>query len=124
MTYTVTLPGRQNYAMSSNARPHWSVEREVHQYWRGLARLMFNRQPHCERAHLTITFTFPDRRRRDLHNLVHHVVKPIVDGVVDSGVLPDDDDAHLIGPDLRRNPERGPFQVTVTIEPLPYPSTA
>lgn len=32
-------------------------------------------------------------------------VKPIVDGLVDAGVLPDDDAKHLLGPDLRRHPE-------------------
>ena len=31
--------------------------------------------------------------------------KPIVDGLVDTGVLPDDDAKHLLGPDLRRHPE-------------------
>ena len=31
--------------------------------------------------------------------------KAVVDGLVDAGVLPDDDAKHLLGPDLRRHPE-------------------
>lgn len=34
-------------------------------------------------------------------------VKPIVDGLVKAGVLPDDDAEHLLGLDLRRHGGRG-----------------
>jgi hypothetical protein len=71
-----------------------------------------------ERAHVTVTFRFPNNRRRDVHNLLPLVAKPIVDGIVGAGILPDDDDKHLVGPDLRRNPENGPYEIVVTVEPV------
>lgn len=56
------------------------------------------------RAHLTVYIAWPDRRRRDAHNVMP-TIKGLVDGMVDFGVLPDDSDDYLIGPDLRRLPE-------------------
>ena len=64
----------------------------------------FSHAPSLERARLVVEIAFPDRRRRDPHNYMA-TVKPIVDGLVDAGVLPDDDAKHLLGPDLRRHPE-------------------
>ena len=46
---------------------------------------------------------FPDKRRRDVHNLLPHLGKPLVDGIVDAEVLPDDSDEYLIGPDMRHS---------------------
>jgi hypothetical protein len=42
-----------------------------------------------------------DARRRDVGNL-YPSAKALVDGLVDYGLIPDDDDRHLIGPDMRR----------------------
>jgi hypothetical protein len=43
---------------------------------------------------------FPDKRRRDLQNY-HKTLKPLLDGFVDAGLLPDDDSKHLVGLDVR-----------------------
>lgn len=43
---------------------------------------------------------FPDKRRRDLHNL-YPTLKALIDGIVDAGALLDDSHQHLAGPDLR-----------------------
>lgn len=40
-------------------------------------------------AILTIDFLAPDDRRRDVLNLCHSL-KPVIDGVVDAGLIPDD----------------------------------
>lgn len=61
---------------------------------------------------------FPDRRRHDVANLYSYVFKPIVDGLVDAGVVIDDDDRHLIGPDPRRDIDRGPLRVLVKVYDL------
>ena len=53
-----------------------------------------------EVAHCVATLTWRDRRRRDAHNIMP-TIKACVDGVVAAGLLPDDDDTHLTGPDLR-----------------------
>lgn len=44
---------------------------------------------------------YPTRHRADPCNM-HPTIKPIVDGIVDSGFLKDDDHRHVVGPDYRR----------------------
>lgn len=44
---------------------------------------------------------YPTRHRADPCNM-HPTVKPVVDGIVDSGFLEDDDHRHVVGPDYRR----------------------
>ena len=58
------------------------------------------RCPSLERARLVAWVRFPDGRRRDLHNYMP-TLKALVDGLVDAGLLPDDDSRHLQGPDMR-----------------------
>ena len=53
-----------------------------------------------DRVRCVVNITWPDNRRRDAHNLMP-TLKACVDGFVDAGLLEDDDDRHLIGPDLR-----------------------
>ncbi|PHP52576.1 hypothetical protein [Actinomyces ruminis] len=54
----------------------------------------YRRAPHLNRARVVIDVDYPDRLRRDIHNL-HWTVKPLVDGLIRAGLLPDDDDRHL-----------------------------
>lgn len=54
----------------------------------------------AERAHLVIRITWPTHIKRDAHNLMP-TFKALIDGAVDAGVLPDDSDEYLTGPDLR-----------------------
>lgn len=88
--------------LSLNQRKHWAQasgkRRAIRQLAEQTAR--FSRAPHLQRARLVIHVAFPDRRRRDPHNYMA-TAKPIVDGLVDAGVLPDDDHTHLAGPDMR-----------------------
>ena len=108
------------WVVTSNRRVHWSRRYQVQHYHRGMAYVMFRRPPFTfDRARITVTFAFPTRRKRDVANLYDLVVKPIVDGVVDAGLLPDDNDTHLIGPDIRRAPgpsATGKVSITVRVE--------
>lgn len=56
--------------------------------------------PQLSTARIVVVFHHRDRRRRDVANLAP-TAKAVIDGLVDAGLLPDDDDAHLTGPDLR-----------------------
>lgn len=47
------------------------------------------------RAKLTLTFVFPQQRRRDAYNLLARF-KPGLDAVVDAGLILDDDVEHLV----------------------------
>jgi Holliday junction resolvase RusA-like endonuclease len=58
------------------------------------------RIPTLARAHIVGEFRPPDRRRRDVANL-YPSFKAAIDGLVDAAVLVDDDDTHLVGPDMR-----------------------
>ena len=115
---TFHLPVDPALLVSGNRRVHWSERARLARHWRGLGKLTARGHPALQRAHITVTFTFPTRHRRDVGNLMTHVVKPLVDGIVDAGLLPDDDDAHLVGPDLRRDPTPGPHAIRIDIEDL------
>jgi crossover junction endodeoxyribonuclease RusA len=49
--------------------------------------------PHMGRARITLEYVPRDTRRRDALNLAP-TLKAAVDGIVDAGILVDDDDAH------------------------------
>lgn len=53
-----------------------------------------------ERAEVRVVVRFPDRRRRDPNNY-HATTKPLMDGLVDAGVFPDDSSEFVLGPDIR-----------------------
>ncbi|MGH3099292.1 MAG: hypothetical protein ACRDMV_25205 [Streptosporangiales bacterium] len=88
--------------LSANGRHHWAhrhrITRQLRDTTRWLARA--RHIPHLQRAHIVAVYQPPDRRRRDPANL-YPAVKACVDGLVDAHVIPDDDAAHLDGPDMR-----------------------
>jgi hypothetical protein len=113
--------------VSANRRIHHMVRAEVCAYWRKLGHdLVVREYGYADvgetwhtRIRMVVTFRFPDRIRRDAVNLYPYVVKPLVDGMVDARLLPDDNDRHLVGPDFRRHPDAGPHQIVLTVEDLP-----
>ncbi|MEO3851729.1 hypothetical protein ABGB09_29575 [Streptomyces sp. B8F3] len=56
--------------------------------------------PLFQRAHILGVLHPHDRRRRDPANY-YPSFKAAIDGLVDTGLLDDDDHTHLIGPDMR-----------------------
>lgn len=105
--YEVVFRMGVDEVLSENDRRHWRVKARRVKELRDLARqhAALGRAPHLDAARLVVTVSLPDRRRRDLHNLTP-TVKALVDGLVDAGLLPDDDAAHLAGPDWRLAPRR------------------
>lgn len=91
--------------LNSNRRVHWRVRaartRAIRMTANACARRA--RVPRLDRAHIVAEYRPPDRRRRDVANL-YPSFKAAVDGLVDARVLPDDSDAHLVGPDMRVGP--------------------
>jgi Holliday junction resolvase RusA-like endonuclease len=107
--------------INANQRLHFHQRNELTQSWRKAAAKAIESQfepYHYTRAHIVCEIRFPDNRRRDVGNY-YPTAKAIVDGLVDSLLLPDDNDRHLIGPDMRREYPNGPARVTVTIEEIP-----
>ncbi|MBA7641339.1 hypothetical protein ES703_49016 [subsurface metagenome] len=64
------------------------------------------------RARLNLTFVFPQSRRRDEDNLIARF-KPGLDGIVDSGLVVDDDAEHLeiVGVGIQADKERAPLTI-------------
>lgn len=91
----------QALILTSNQRRHRMEEARIIKHLRiiGAAEARCH-DPITTKAHLTVRIGWPTRRRRDAPNL-WPTLKPLIDGTVDGGLLIDDDDEHLIGPDLR-----------------------
>ena len=96
----VTLP--RTAALTANQRPHWRKKAALTRDLRTRGRLAWNTSglAAMDRAHLVVTVAWHDARRRDANNW-QPTAKALIDGAVDAGALPDDDIAHLIGPDMR-----------------------
>lgn len=64
------------------------------------------------KARLNLTFVFPEQRRRDRDNLLA-CFKPGLDGIVNAGLVIDDDAEHLLISNLSIlvDPERAPLTV-------------
>jgi hypothetical protein len=96
-------------AVSMNDRHiHWAPRAKATARLRTDGRWLARAHAHgnrFDRARLVVTVSWPDGRRRDAANL-HPSVKALVDGAVDECLIPDDDDTHLVGPDLRTSLSR------------------
>jgi hypothetical protein len=113
--------------ISANRRIHHMVRSQVCLYWRDLAAKAAEAtygkadvgETWHQRVRIVITVRYPNGRGiKDPGNLYPYVAKPIVDGLVDARLVPDDDYRHVIGPDLRRDPEHGPHRVVIDIQDL------
>lgn len=100
-TWTVELPAGMPL-LNANKRQHHMVRARLTKAIRDAAHMLTlaDRVPALKRAHVVCEYRPPDRRRRDVHNL-YPSAKAAVDGLVDAGVLPDDSDEYLTGPDMR-----------------------
>ena len=126
----MTTPVRLNFEfdrddlLSANDRLHWAVKARRTAALRGLAgwKWRSTRHPGFDRAHIYVEVSYPARsRRRDVDNL-RPTVKALVDGITAMGALPDDDDAHVVGIDMRASNDTVPspslyrFDFTLTGE--------
>ena len=89
--------------VTSNDRPHWAVKAKAVAYVRKLtwAAAKGRRLPRHKAVHITVFVQYPTGGRADPNN-AEPMGKAAVDGLVDAGVIPDDDDRHVLGPDYRR----------------------
>lgn len=108
----------REWLLNANQRMHWRAKAERTASLRSIgylnaryARVAAERAyeagetshtvfPYPHRVRAVVTVLWPDRRRRDADN-IRPTVKAVVDGIVAAGILADDSDKHLVGPDLR-----------------------
>jgi len=102
MTTTIHFGIPRNLLLTANQRMHWRKKAKLTAAIRELAYVQtrtFKATP-MQAAHCLVELSWPDKRRRDAHNLMP-TIKACIDGIVDANLLPDDSDRHLTGPDLR-----------------------
>jgi hypothetical protein len=82
--------------INANDRYPWQQQRELARTWRAAAGWLAKKAkvPPMDRAEVEVWLVFEDGRRRDPHNY-YPTAKAAIDGLVDVGVLPDDDAKHL-----------------------------
>lgn len=127
--YEVRLPAGLPL-LSANGREHWrpkaaatrTIRDTAHLAAKGnlaLRRAMLAARggPVMERAHVLAVLHPTDRRRRDPAN-VYPAVKAALDGIVDAGVLADDDSTRVIGPDMRLGPTVRGSQLVLWLRPV------
>jgi hypothetical protein len=116
VTLELTIPAPCDWINSNQREYRMEVARRV-KLWRATAFLWARRCPAVD-GPVRIVCTFHKTRggRWDAGNL-YPTAKAIVDGLVDAGVLVDDDNTRVIGPDMRAGDKRDKACVVVTITP-------
>lgn len=109
--------------LNSNQRPHWAKRAKITKTWRqaaGMVARASRADPFVGRVAVTVTFHKARGGRWDPANL-YPVAKACLDGIVDSGLLVDDDARHVVGPDMRAGEPRpgAPCVVVVIREDTP-----
>lgn len=97
-------PGRE---LTANGRYHWAerARRSRRIRWSaGLEARLAGLRPVPGPVAVTVTVTYPRRGRRDPENYAPSW-KPAIDGLVDAGVLPDDDSTHVVQVACRADPQ-------------------
>lgn len=84
--------------LTANQRMHWAHKAKVTREVRQTAAVLARKAPKAEMVVVTLHYQPRDKRRRDRHNL-WPTVKACVDGLVDAGIVPDDDADHLSTPE-------------------------
>ncbi|WP_433252940.1 hypothetical protein ACQPYK_08705 [Streptosporangium sp. CA-135522] len=100
-TWTISLPAGTPL-LNANQRLHHAPKAKLTAAIREEARKATEeaRVPALRCAHIFGIFCPPTKRRRDVGNL-YPSFKAAIDGAVDAGMLPDDSDDYLLGPDMR-----------------------
>ena len=121
MTLTITIPGRPP---TPNSRRHWRTTHRDNKVWKEAAYWSaidatseWEEDPLITKGTVAIEFVVPDRRRRDLDNLISSS-KVLTDGIVAAGVLADDSSDVLVSVTYSVRYEKGVSATVYTIEPV------
>ena len=97
-TWEIRLPWAKP-PISANDRDHWRVKARKVAEIRGTASKhvaeTYGLPYHADHITVGLIYVPRDRRRRDADNLVVPLMKALVDGIVDAGVVVDDDTEHV-----------------------------
>ena len=98
---------------------HWAPKAKVIKELRELAfwQARSHKIPPLDRVRVMIEWRVPDKRKRDVDNPVE-TVKPLADGLVDAGVVPDDSWQYMEGKGVEIVYDKGVRELFLTIEEL------
>jgi crossover junction endodeoxyribonuclease RusA len=82
--------------VSANSRIHHFAKAKIVAALRKKAAVLAQDIPHLQKVHVTGIYYPPDKRRRDAGNFLFWAVKAGVDGIVDAGVIDDDNDDYVL----------------------------
>ncbi|MFG3340568.1 hypothetical protein [Glycomyces sp. NPDC048151] len=101
-SWTLTIPAPTQW-VSANDRSHWQSKARLVKIWReaGALHARAAKLPHIDTpVHITGWVCRTDTRRADAHNRIL-TVKAVIDGLVDAGILDDDNDKHVTAVTMR-----------------------
>ena len=103
-TWTIEMPAGMEL-LNANQRLHWAPKARITKALRDAAYILTKKAkiPALDMAYIIGEYQPPTSAKRDVADL-YPSFKAAIDGVVDAGVLTDDDDSHLVGPDMRLGP--------------------
>lgn len=100
MTLRIEIPDA--IWLSANLRLHWAEKARRTRWVRAMAKSAALRLPKYSKAVVVAWIGYPRAGRADPSNAAP-LVKAAIDGLVDAGVFPDDDSAHVIDGGYRRD---------------------
>jgi crossover junction endodeoxyribonuclease RusA len=105
--------------MNANDRDHWSKRAKVASLIRAVARSQCKDIPkELRKVRIRAVYFAPDNRRRDVSNLFPSV-KSAVDGLVDAGVIKDDNDKFVVALEMVRGEYNIPGgQLVIEVHPV------
>jgi hypothetical protein len=120
-TYTVTLPQGMTL-LNANDRIHWRARARIAKGLREAAGFSARAAqiPPLDRIRVQAVLHPHDRRRRDPHNW-YPSFKAAIDGLVDAGVIPDDDGKHLLSVEVVLGTPVCHNQISLRITPANAP---
>jgi len=97
-TWKISL-GFRPWTANAERRMHWAARAELVASWRAHAAAEARRQriPRLDRVAVEIEPTVRSRRHLPDVAACYPAAKAMIDGLVDAGVLPDDDPRHVVG---------------------------
>lgn len=116
MSLTLTIPAPCQF-INLNQRMHWAPKAELTRKWRHAAHVAAREAglpTGLTKVHIVAHIHKTTNRDYDAHNLMP-TLKACVDGLVDYGLVTDDTNRHVIGPDVRHGTKQASPAITLTI---------
>lgn len=118
---TVRIPGAPPLPNRTVREGSWHARSRSRRSWRTAAmwaaRVVHGARPPVAACDLDVEHVLPDRRRRDLDNLAA-ATKPLLDGLVDAGLLAGDDTTVVRSIAHRATVVRGVRETRITVTPI------